>query len=262
MAILALPVRLGEFVRPWYVVRDGKIRMSAALGTVAVERIVDGLLISALFFVGYLLAPTGSYSSELRIGAWISLLGFLGLTAFLGLALRWTDATVEITLRATLLRRLAPALAAKVGDKLRSLISGFRALSDPANLVPFLFQSVLYWGMNGFGMWVLAQRMGIPVSLGAAYAAMSFTGVVISLPNPPGNLGLFHLGVKLALLAYLPPGHTSAIIAYAIVLHGIQTFWYVGVGLLSLPFCGGKGGLGAAVRESKAAAAQAQAEPA
>ena len=56
MAILALPFRLGEFARPYYVVRGGQSRMSALLGTVAVERIVDGLVLSILFFVTYVLA--------------------------------------------------------------------------------------------------------------------------------------------------------------------------------------------------------------
>ena len=51
MAILALPARLGEFVRPGLLRRRG-ISASAALGTVAVERIVDLLLISVLVFVG------------------------------------------------------------------------------------------------------------------------------------------------------------------------------------------------------------------
>src|SRR4029079_11245838 len=53
MAILALPLRLGELVRPYYVAREGHVRMSAALGTIAVERIVDGLVISIVFFVFY-----------------------------------------------------------------------------------------------------------------------------------------------------------------------------------------------------------------
>src|SRR5579872_7273640 len=50
MAILALPVRLGEFVRPGLLRKGGYSTASAALGTVAVERIVDGLIISLLVF--------------------------------------------------------------------------------------------------------------------------------------------------------------------------------------------------------------------
>jgi len=49
MMILALPARLGEFVRPGLLRRRG-ISASAALGTVAVERILDGLLISVFVF--------------------------------------------------------------------------------------------------------------------------------------------------------------------------------------------------------------------
>ena len=59
MAIQALPVRLGEFVRPYFVVRTGQSRMSAVLGTVAVERIVDGLLISSIFFASYWFSDRG-----------------------------------------------------------------------------------------------------------------------------------------------------------------------------------------------------------
>src|SRR5512132_2150208 len=52
MAILALPARLGEFVRPGLMRKRG-VSASAALGTVAVERIVDGLLVSLFIFVAF-----------------------------------------------------------------------------------------------------------------------------------------------------------------------------------------------------------------
>jgi Lysylphosphatidylglycerol synthase TM region len=123
MAILALPVRLGEFVRPYFVTRERPVGMSALLGTVAVERIIDGLLISILFFVSYLVSPSGSFTPALRIAAWISLLGFVGLTTFLALARVWKEQTIAFALRASLLQWLAPKLARKVGDRLHNLIS-------------------------------------------------------------------------------------------------------------------------------------------
>ena len=73
-------------------------------------------------------------------------------------------------------------------------------------------------------MWLLARQMGLPISLGAAYTTMAFTGVVLSLPNAPGLVGQFHAAIKLGLLAYLPASVVNARgMAYAIVLHGIQT---------------------------------------
>jgi uncharacterized protein (TIRG00374 family) len=258
MAILALPVRLGEFIRPYYVVRGGQSRMSAVLGTVAVERIVDGLLISILFFVCYLASPPGAYSAGLRFAAWLSVLGFLALTLFLAFALTWPERTVRLVLKVTLLAHLAPRLGERAADKLRALIRGFQVLREPHNLVPFLVQTVLYWGSNGLGMWLLARAMHLEISLAAAYATMAFTGVLISLPNSPGLLGQFHAGVLAGLAAYLP----EAVVrthggAYAIALHGIQVVWYVGLGFLALFFLGDRAKtLRQVVMESNQAAAE------
>src|SRR5687767_8910858 len=52
MAILALPARLGELVRPGLMRKRG-ISASSALGTVAVERIIDGLMISLFVFCAF-----------------------------------------------------------------------------------------------------------------------------------------------------------------------------------------------------------------
>ena len=264
MAILALPFRLGEFARPYYVVRGGQSRMSALLGTVAVERIVDGLAISILFFVTYMLAfRTGGsgYSPVLAGAAWLSLLGFLSLTIFLGCALRWTDRTIRLVLVVTLLQRFAPALAERLADKLRALIHGFRALREPRDMIPFLFQTVLYWFSNGFGMWLLARDMHLPIPLTGAFAAMAFTGVLISLPNAPGLVGQFHAGVLIALGAYLPAATVSALGGgYAVALHGIQFVWYVGLGFLALLAVGGSHSLRTMVVESKRAAEEAAKE--
>jgi hypothetical protein len=258
MAILALPVRLGEFVRPYYVVRGGQSRMSAVLGTVAVERIVDGLVISILFFVCYLASPPGSYPPELKVAAWVSLLGFVTLTGFLACALSFPEQTIRLALNLTLLAHLAPSLGHRVADKLRALIRGFAVLHEPKNLLPFLGQTLLYWGSNGLGVWLLARAMNLDISLLAAYAVMAFTGVLISLPNAPGLVGQFHAGVLYALAAYLP----EAVVrshggAYAIALHGIQFVWYVGFGCIALLLVGGRGpSLRQVVIDSNRAAAE------
>jgi uncharacterized protein (TIRG00374 family) len=261
MAVLALPFRLGEFARPYYVVREGQSRMSEVLGTVAVERIVDGLVIAILLFVTYLFASAhggAGYPPVLAVSAWLALLGFLGLTIFLGCALRWPEKTIRLGLTLTLVQRLSPKTADKLADKLRALIQGFRALRQPRDMIPFLIQTVLYWGSNGLGMWILARAMGLPIPIHGAFAAMAFTGVLISLPNAPGLVGQFHAGIVLALAAYLPPSIlTSSGGAYAIALHGIQFVWYVALGFVAMLFVGeASGSLRSLVIDSKRAAEQ------
>jgi hypothetical protein len=65
------------------------------------------------------------------------------------------------------------------------------------------------------------------------------------------------------LLAYLPEAVVkSRGVSYSIVLHGLQTIWYVGTGLLSLPALRADGSLAEAVRESNRAVESPSAESA
>ncbi|MET0596218.1 MAG: lysylphosphatidylglycerol synthase transmembrane domain-containing protein, partial [Polyangiaceae bacterium] len=47
-AILLMPLRAGEFVRPYMIRQKGKVTMAAATGTIAAERIIDGLCLTVL----------------------------------------------------------------------------------------------------------------------------------------------------------------------------------------------------------------------
>ena len=76
MAILALPALLGELVRPGLLRKRGDLSASAALGTVAVERIVDGLLVS-LFVFGALFALRGPDAPGWMMPTWASLRMYL-----------------------------------------------------------------------------------------------------------------------------------------------------------------------------------------
>jgi uncharacterized membrane protein YbhN (UPF0104 family) len=262
MAILALPFRLGEFARPYYVVREGTFaheRRAGDRGRGAHRRRTGHRHPAFHNLPLFPRARRSCLSAQvLAISAWLALLGFLGLTAFLGFALRWPDATIGLALKVTFLRRISPKFADKLADKLRALIQGFRALGHARDMLPFLLQTALYWGANGLGMWFLARLMHLPIPIHAAFAAMAFTGVVISLPNAPGLVGQFHAGIVLALAAYLPESIlTSVGGAYAIALHGIQFVWYVALGFLALLFVGERAGsLRTMVVESKRVAEQ------
>jgi glycosyltransferase 2 family protein len=236
MAILALPARLGELARPALLRQKGKVSASAVLGTVAVERIVDGLVVSLLVFGCCFALRGGAYErSWMMPTAWASLGVFVAAMTFLGFALRWPRATARIAVRLTLVELISPRLAAKLEDKLLHLIRGFLVLKDRRNLVCFCAWSLAYWGTNGLGMWVLARGMGLDLSVIGAFATMGIIAVGITLPNSPGLVGQFHYLTTLGLSLYMPKSVAdSAGLAYAILLHGIQVVWYVGAGAVSM----------------------------
>ncbi|HEY3355381.1 MAG TPA: lysylphosphatidylglycerol synthase transmembrane domain-containing protein [Polyangia bacterium] len=257
MAILALPVRLGEFVRPYLVAEKGKLSMSAALGSVAVERTVDGLLVSLYLFVSFLFLK-GPHAGQARAVAWGSFGLFALATAYIAVGVRWPEGTLRWTMRLTLLDRLAPRLAERLAHVVRGVLLGFRSLRDVKNFAIFLVLSALYWGANGIGMWVLARGFGLGLSLDGAFAVMSVVAAAITLPNTPGLVGQFHAAGKFSIMLYLAPAVVEgAGMAYIVTLHAAQALWYVGLGLAamlitSLP-------MGRVVRASKEAAEQVSA---
>ncbi len=236
MAILALPARLGELVRPALLRKKGHVSASAVLGTVAVERVVDGLIVSLLVFGCCFALRHSPYAADWMMPmAYVSLGVFLAAMLFLGLALRWPKATTRFFIRLSLLDRVAPRLAATIEEKLENLISGFHVLRDGANLVWFVAWSVLYWSANGLSMWVLARGVGLDLSLVGAFATMGIIAVGITLPNSPGLIGQFHYLTKLGLSLYVGSGVADGTgLAYAILLHGLQVVWYVGAGGLAM----------------------------
>ena len=245
MAILALPARLGEFVRPGLLRRRG-VSASAALGTVAVERIVDGLMIS-LFVFGAFVAIRGPHAPGWMMPtAYLALGIFAAALVFLVFAMWRPEGTVRFCLRASLLPRLAPRLARVIEDKLLEMIRGFSVLRDPRNLAAFCAWSLVYWIANGLGVWVLARGFDLPLSVMGGLATMGLVAVGISLPNSPGLVGQFQWFTLLGLSLYLGPGamceagtaacgplHAQAL-AFAITNHLLQVIWYVAMGVLAV----------------------------
>jgi len=240
LAILALPARLGELVRPGLLRKRG-ISATAALGTVAVERIVDGLLVSAFVFCACFALRGPNAPSWMMVTAWLALGIFTAAMVFLVFAMRWPRQTVVFCLRLTMLPRFAPRVAAAIETKLLEMIRGLDVLRDRKNMLAFLVWSLVYWGANGAGVWVLARGFHLDLSLVGAYAVMGLVAVGISLPNSPGLMGQFQALTLLGLTLYLGPdantAHTAlypTTFAFANVHYALQIGWYILCGIAGL----------------------------
>lgn len=239
MAILALPARLGEFVRPGLLRKRG-ISASAALGTVAVERIVDGLLVS-MFVFGAFFALRGPHSPGWMMPTAYAALGIFALAMiFLVGALKWPEKSVRFWLKLSLLPRVAPRIANVIETKALDMIRGFEVMRDVKNLTQFVAWSLVYWVANGLGVYLLARGFHLPLSIIGGFATMGLVAVGITLPNSPGLVGQFQWFTLLGLSLYLPGASTKgsdiygAAFAFANVHYGLQVLWYVLCGALGL----------------------------
>ncbi|MCA9712305.1 MAG: flippase-like domain-containing protein, partial [Myxococcales bacterium] len=203
MWIALLPFRLGELARPLFLAQRSEITVHRALGTVAIERVLDGLVICGLFFA----ASTGTDGAEaVRLRqATTGVMALFGV-ALLGLLVmaRWPLAVGGL-LDATL-GRVLPRVGRWAAELSRGVAQGLAALPRGGPLVAFVLVTLVYWATNALGMWVLAHGCGLPLSLADAVLVMATMNIALLVPGGPAQLGIFQTGVALGLLLCLP-GH-------------------------------------------------------
>lgn len=233
MWIALMPFRLGEFARPVFLAQRSDIRVSTSLGTVAIERAVDGVLVCLLFFAGMAFATPSGDTGVLYIATYAVMGAFT--TALLGMlaAARWPEPIAGL---ARTMLRWSPRLADWAAQTVRGVAEGFRALPDPTAIAGFVVLSIAYWLANALGMWVLAQGCGLALSLPEAVATLAVMNLALLVPGGPAQLGVFQSGVIAGLRLFLPAtavmaaGSTFTFYLYVcqlstIVLLGLASQW-------------------------------------
>jgi uncharacterized protein (TIRG00374 family) len=236
-AILLLPLRAGEIVRP-LLVRDGKkITLSSALGTVGAERVIDGLVVTgvlagALIFVPRL-SPLPDHIGELKIPvAAIPAAGFLALFVFVGAFVAMAIFYFARDLATKLVRATLGRVSAKLAERLASIVGGLadglHFLADARHGGLFVLETLVYWGLNAVGMWVLGLGCGLDMHIGHACAVMGVLAVGILVPAGPGLFGAFQAATYGALAMYFVPSVvTGKGAVYVFLLYGVQFAWHL-----------------------------------
>ncbi|HZH02377.1 MAG TPA: lysylphosphatidylglycerol synthase transmembrane domain-containing protein, partial [Myxococcaceae bacterium] len=247
MMLLILPFRLGEFARPYLIARRSTIGRSAAMATVVLERIVDGLSVALLLKALLFFAPgeTGEVGA-VRLGSDLMLAIFGGGLLFLLFA-RWQQPRAVRWVRAVL-ERVSPRAAEVGAASVDRFVGALRQLPGRGAALGFFAYTAVYWGLNGFGMFVLArafdcsgaQTIGctpIQVTLFQAYVVLCVLVVGMMIPAAPGMVGTFQAFIKVGLGLFLPAQlvNTSGL-AYANVMWLCQTAQQIILGLVLLSF--------------------------
>lgn len=261
-AVLLLPFRLGELVRP-YMLRtppdrrahgERALTMTTATTSIVAERIFDGLYLSVVLAIVLVATPTivpmpdhvvGLPISVAQVrGAGFAMLGLFGVgfvtIAVFYVARSWAHRATRIVIG-----RFSPKLAERLAGFAERLADGLHVFSRGRDALGFFVETSLYWGLNAFGMWILAIGCGIThgdgsyITFPETCACLGLLGCAVMVPGPPGMLGLFQVGLYAAMTMYFP---TSIVIgpgaAYVFLLYitqfsiqmvlGAWGLWYEG----------------------------------
>jgi hypothetical protein len=272
-AILLLPFRLGEIVRP-YLVRTRRsdrspgarpITMTAATSSVVAERIIDGLYLSIVLALALVFVPTVHPLPDRVVGipvtvAHVRMSGYamLGLFCILFVtvavfyfARSWAHRTTLLVLG-----KISRPLAEKLAGMAEKLADGLHVFGRGRDALGFFVETTMYWGLNALGMWLLAWGCGVvhadgsSVTFGEACALMGMLGCAILIPGPPGMLGVFQAGIYSGMTMYFP---THVVIgpgaAYVFLMYASQVVFQLTLGAWSLGRLGGQRGLRGGLRQ-------------
>jgi uncharacterized protein (TIRG00374 family) len=234
-AIALLPVRTGEAVRPLLIRRKGQLSGWAATGTIAAERILDGLFLSLMLFAGLSvskpLSPLPDHIGKLPISpsivpksAYVALAVFA--LAFIVMGIFYAQRAWARRMTERIVGAASPRLATWLADKVEHVADGLRFLPRLRYSVPFIVATAVYWLLNGLGNWLLARGVGLD---GFTFSqACVLTGVValgILVPNAPGFFGAYQFSMFAALALYCTTDDVQGPgAAYVLLTYGSQLF--------------------------------------
>jgi glycosyltransferase 2 family protein len=218
-ALVLLPFRTGEVVRPALIRREGQLSGWAATGTIAAERVIDGLVLCVILLAALMIArpldPLPDHIGSLPVpvavvpaAAYGALLVFAAAFAVLGAFYFWRawatraiDAVVGL---------VSKGLAARISSAAARVADGLHFLPRLGLAGPFLAATLLYYALNAAGIALLLWGAGIaPVSLARACVIMGVLHLGVLLPNAPGYFGAFQIAIYAGLAMYYPPARVA-----------------------------------------------------
>jgi glycosyltransferase 2 family protein len=231
-----LPLRLGELLRIDYLARREGPSRSFLLGTAVVERLLDVLMLLALFAMT---VPT-VVGRSLSEGSFFAILAGTGvLLGGVLLVVRWSG------LPASMERWVAP-FQASFAHRLRGVIErgaqGLASLFHARWGPRAIGATVLYWLFSAGSVRIVMAAFGLSLPWYAPAVVLAMTALGTALPSSPAFVGTYDyfaaLGVSMlgvdasTSTSFAVVAHTMAVVPYSVL--GLVVFIGVYPGTLRL----------------------------
>jgi hypothetical protein len=223
-----LPFRLGDPARAVAIGLDDGVKISTALSTVVVERVLDMLTVVIL------LAVTVPFVSDV---GWTREAGLLGA----GMGTAAMAVMVLLALRPEWGRRVVARALSRVSwidreqglEWFDGLLEGLTALGSVRSAAALIGWSLATWTLTVAHYLAMMRAFTEEPSVVAASFLTCATALGVALPSSPGAMGVFHSVARYALqLPFDVPAETAVVIAFA--SHAVQYIGMCALGVVGL----------------------------
>jgi len=223
-AAIFLIGRAGEIIRGmWLPMRDPRVRPSASLVTLGLERIFDLAALACFFAVNLLwfTPPVGreaEFDKVKFVGIGMLVVVILGFVA-LFIYQRMSDRVIawfgRITDRKGFPRRIRKILL----SILKQLAAALSILRDWREALLVSFWSFMLWLSIAIPTWLVLLAFDLPFTFSDSLFIMGFAVVSSVVPTPGGAAGAFHTATAASLLFLRPEMRREDAAAVAIAMH-------------------------------------------
>jgi uncharacterized protein (TIRG00374 family) len=206
-----LPARLGEVARPYLLDQNSRVGLSAAMGSVVLERLIDASFLvvllatclPALRLPSWLFASFQGFVYVLLAASLIVILG--SLPGFRGRCLQVVSRFIPTSWSDFLIRTA------------ETFYSGMQAVASIRKLLAILALTLVIWATNVVAFVVMFDSMDLQLGWLAGITVLVLTCIGIAMPAAPGFIGNYHYALVVALGLFGVAKETS--LALAILIH-------------------------------------------
>jgi dolichyl-phosphate beta-glucosyltransferase len=222
-----LPMRLGEVVRADWLARRSRVQMgrTAALASIAAERVLDGLALSALGIVGLsLIRVSGVFATAVTAIAVL----FVLVAAVIAMAIvreRWVRACIDRV------NALFPGhLTNFARRRVHYALDGVVRVRGGVRIASAVGATALIWGLELLGYAFIARSI-FPLSTATVAVFVTVVNFASLFPATVGGIGAIEGAATAFLVAVgVPP---DLALAMVLIQHGFQLAFTTGLGAVA-----------------------------
>jgi len=214
--------RAGEIVRPmWLPMRDRRVRPSAALVSIGMERVFDLASLIAFFSISLIwfqnrAGHEAEYTS-IRVAGNLMMLGVVLGVIFLAIY-AWKSAPIIAFFERLTDKKFIPARLREIFLSLmRQLATSVQILKDWKEIFWVSFWTLGLWFAISLPTWLVLLAFGLPLNFVDSIFVMGVASMGSLVPTPGGAAGAFHAASGFALVLLGIDKETAT--AVSIIMH-------------------------------------------
>jgi len=216
MASFLLPLRAGEFIRPFVLSKDTGRPFAETFSSVVIERFFD---LSAVLIILAIISPSiptmPDWANKGAIG--LAILG-LGIFIFM-MASAFVPKQIKRLVDFSL-KFLGAQLAQKIGGIIDGLMKGASVLRDPYRLIMTVIITLIVWTTVFLIFWSGLFMLPDIASPMLAWVLTVIVALAVAAPSAPGFIGVLQTGVVASFV--LMNQSKEVAFGYSLVLHAHQ----------------------------------------